>query len=67
MKKGDLCTNNGVSLFIYLGEGIWRGWSRVYELATGEKYQFHRSSLFPLKKNKKKRLTNKTRRGINIW
>ena len=67
MKVGDLCTNNGISLFVYLGEGQWKGWVRVYELATGEKYQWRRTDLFPLKKNKKKYLTNKTRRGINIW
>ena len=50
MKKGDLCTNSGVSLFIYLGEGQWKGWCMVYELATGEKYQWKRNDLFPLKK-----------------
>ena len=53
MEVGDLCTNNGISLFVYLGEGQWKGWVRVYELATGEKYQWMQIDLFPLKKIKK--------------
>lgn len=66
MKVGDLCTNRYDDLFVYLGKGAWKGWVLVYEIVTGRKAQWKRTDLVPLKKNKKKSLTNKTRRGINI-
>ena len=51
MKIGDLCTVVwSKELLVYVGEGGYVGWHTVVSLATGERLQYQRSQLQPVKK-----------------
>lgn len=46
MKIGDLVrTHEHSEVFIYMGKGLWKGWSLCYCLKTGKKYQFSTTDL----------------------
>jgi len=51
MKIGDLCTcawEKGI--FIFLGEGGYRGWYTVVSLKTGKKTQYQKIDIRAVKK-----------------
>ena len=51
MKVGDLCTNVwSKELLVYLGVGGYVGWHSAMNLATGERSQYQRDQLQPVKK-----------------
>jgi hypothetical protein len=51
MKVGDLCTAVwSKELLVYLGEGGYVGWHSAVNLATGERNQYQRDQIRPVKK-----------------